>query len=42
MSEIKNLMAYFSAMVRNSHKTGYRSNDNFYEHISSVGDEHDI
>lgn len=42
MAEIKNPMAYFATMVRNSYKTEYRSNDNFYKHISSVGDEHDI
>lgn len=42
MAEIKNPMAYFSTMVRNSYKTEYRSNDNFYKHISSVGDEFDI
>ena len=42
MADIKNPMAYFSAMVRNSRKTEYRSNDNFYKHISSVGDEDDI
>ena len=42
MSEIKNPMAYFSAAIRNWNKTDYRSNDNFYKHISSVGDEQDI
>ena len=42
MAEIKNPMAYFSAAIRNWNKTDYRSNDNFYKHISSVGDEQDI
>ena len=42
MAEIKNTDAYFGAMVRNSRKDDYRANDNFYKHISSVGDELDM
>ena len=42
MAEIKNPEAYFATMVRNSYKDEYRANDNFYNHISSVGDESDI
>lgn len=39
MAEIKNPEAYFGTMVRNSYKDEYRANDNFFKHISSVGDE---
>jgi DNA-directed RNA polymerase specialized sigma24 family protein len=42
MSEIKNPGAYFSTMVRNSYRDEYRSNDNYYSHVSSVGDEIDL
>jgi RNA polymerase sigma factor (sigma-70 family) len=42
MTEINNPEAYFSKMVRNSDKNEYRSNDNFYNHISSVGDANDL
>jgi len=42
MSEIKNPKAYFGTLVRNSQKDEYRANDNFFKHISSVGDEADI
>ena len=42
MSEIKNPEAYFATIVRNSNKDEYRANDNFYKHISSVGDGTDI
>jgi DNA-directed RNA polymerase specialized sigma24 family protein len=42
MAEINNPEAYFGRMLRNSDKNEYRANDNFYNHISSVGDEYDI
>jgi len=42
MAEIKNPEAYFGTMVRNSYKDEFRANDNFFKHISSVGDEADI
>ena len=42
MAEIKKPGAYFSTMVKNSYKDEFRSNDNFYNHISSVGDESDV
>jgi DNA-directed RNA polymerase specialized sigma24 family protein len=42
MAEIINPMAYFSAAIGNWNKNDYRSNDNFYKHISSVGDENDL
>lgn len=42
MAEIKNPKAFFSAVVRNSYKDEYRANDNFYNHISSVGDDSDV
>lgn len=42
MVEIKNPEAYFGTMVRNSYKNEFRANDNFFNHISSVGDESDI
>lgn len=42
MAEIKNPEAYFGTMVRNSYKNEFRANDNFFNHISSVGDETDI
>ena len=42
MSEINKPDAYFRAVVKNSYKNEYRSNDNFYNHISSVGCEADI
>lgn len=42
MTKIKNPEAYFSTMVRNSYKNEFRANDNFFNHISSVGDESDI
>jgi RNA polymerase sigma factor (sigma-70 family) len=42
MAEIKNPEGYFTEMVQNSYKNEYRSNDNFFNHISSVGDETDI
>ncbi|GHU82071.1 hypothetical protein FACS1894191_8890 [Clostridia bacterium] len=42
MTEIKNPEAYFGTMVRNSYKNEFRANDNFFNHISSVGDESDI
>jgi DNA-directed RNA polymerase specialized sigma24 family protein len=42
MAEIKNPDAYFSRMVQNSYKDEYRANDNFYNHISSVGDGVDL
>jgi|GEM_PF-2363632 len=42
MAEIKNPEAYFGTMVRNSYKDEFRANDNFFKHISSVGDEANI
>lgn len=42
MAEIKNPEAYFGTMVRNSYKDEFRANDNYFKHISSVGDEADI
>ena len=42
MAKINNPEAYFRKVVRNSYKNEYRSNDNFFKHISSVGDETDI
>ena len=42
MAEIKNKEGYFHTIVRNSYKDEYRSNDNYFKHISSVGDETDI
>jgi DNA-directed RNA polymerase specialized sigma24 family protein len=42
MAEIKNPEGYFTRIVQNSYKDEYRSNDNFYNHISSVGDEHEV
>ena len=42
MAEIRNLEAYFGTIVRNSYKNEYRSNDNYFNHISSVGDDSDI
>ena len=42
MADIKKEDAYFCVVVRNSYKDEYRANDNFYKHISSVGDEADI
>jgi len=42
MAEIKNPEAYFGAIVRNSYKDEFRANDNFFKHISSVGNEVDI
>ena len=42
MAKTKNSEAYFRKIVRNSYKNEYRSNDNFFKHISSVGDESDI
>ena len=42
MAEIKNIEAYFGTVVRNSYKNEYRSNDNFFKHISSAGDDSDI
>ncbi len=42
MAEIKNPEAYFSKMVQNSDKNEYRSNDNYYSYISSVGDANDL
>jgi DNA-directed RNA polymerase specialized sigma24 family protein len=42
MAEIKNPKAYFKAVVQNSYKNECRSNDNYFNHVSSVGDEADI
>lgn len=42
MSHIKNREAYFRTMVKNMDKNEYRANDNFFNHIDSVGDETDI
>ncbi len=42
MAEIKNPVAYFSRVVRNLDKNEYRANDNFYNHISSIGDGGDL
>ncbi|MDR1704902.1 MAG: hypothetical protein LBS19_09515 [Clostridiales bacterium] len=42
MAEIKNPDAYFSRIVRNSYKDEYRANDNYYNHVSSVGDANDL
>ncbi len=42
MAEIKNPEAYFSRMIQNLDKNEYRANDNFYNHISSIGDGGDL
>ncbi len=42
MAEIKNPMAYFKVVGRNSYHDEQRSNSKFNDHISSVGDETDI
>ena len=42
MAEIKNPVAYFSRMIQNLDKNEYRANDNFYNHISSIGDGGDL
>ena len=42
MAEIKNSNAYFRKIVRNSYKDEYRANDNYFKHISSVGNEADV
>ena len=42
MSKIKKPEAYFKRVVQNSYKDEFRANDNFFKHISSVGDEADI
>lgn len=42
MANIKNPGAYFGTIVRNMDKNGFRSNDNFFGHISSVGGEADV
>ncbi len=39
---IKNPVAYFSRMIQNLDKNEYRANDNFYNHISSIGDGGDL
>ena len=42
MAGAKKSDAYFTVTVKNSYKNEYRSNDNYYNHVSSVGDEVDI
>ena len=42
MAEIIKPNAYFRTVVRNSDKNEYRSNDNYFNYISSVGGEADI
>ena len=42
MEKIKNKDAYFHTALNNSYKNEYRANDNFFKHISSVGDGVDI
>jgi len=42
MTEIKNPDAYWHTVIKNLDKNEYRANDNFFEHIDSVGDEYDI
>ena len=42
MADIKNPEAYFKTTVRNSYKDEFRANDNFFKHVSSVGDITDI
>ncbi len=42
MAEIKNPEAYFSRMIQNLDKNEYRANDNFYNHVSSIGDGGDL
>ncbi len=39
---IKNPVAYFSRMIQNLNKNEYRANDNFYNHVSSIGDGGDL
>ncbi len=42
MAEIKNPEAYFCRMIQNLDKNDYRANDNYYNHVSSVGNLNDI
>lgn len=42
MSEINNWLAYCRKVVKNMNINDFRSNDNFYKHVSSVGNEHDV